>query len=436
MSEAVDILVSVDDKASRKFADINRSVDTQIKGIKEVGGRAKGSADFVRQLANAMGGTQFGAYLGQIGEISEKTGKFAEISKAGAAGAVAFKVGLAAVVGVLAFQAGKAISEWVLGVQNSEAAMKKHSEAAKQMHADMQRIANVRFSESREEIELIRDPEQKRQAMETLFASVKQEIAGTERQINASRKSIDDMTANSAKAFLNTHFVQAEQDRLDMARDNLKALQAQSQELTHQLSDRKRDLDLQREANQLADQSDKYLDGLRDELELLRATKDERIAIEAKRNTVTSATAEAEALMREKDLLVEKQKAQEEEIKRHEQLEERYRRELQLIEERRIGIEQGAEAAKRFALESEGLSKGKAAEIARRQTEVNQLGRGEQAPTLVGTISRLLTRGPAQDKTDKLIANTDKLPERIAEEIYKREKANAIPPRLQVEVIG
>jgi len=113
MSEGVEILISADDQASAKFAQVAKAAENNVKQIKEVGGKAKASTEFVGQLAGAFGNSQIAGFAGQLAGLTEKVGAFAEVSKAGGAGALLFKAGLAGAAGILAFNVGKALGDVV-----------------------------------------------------------------------------------------------------------------------------------------------------------------------------------------------------------------------------------------------------------------------------------------------------------------------------------
>jgi hypothetical protein len=162
-------------------------------------------------------------------------------------------------------------------------------------------------------------------------------------------------------------------------------------------------------------QSEAYLVGLRKEVELLRAKKDEQAGIAAKQNTFgNAAQAEAEQLIKERDAIKAKEeldKKAADEAKRladqklndAKQIEQLRQKELDKLEEERIALTQGKEAAHAFNLEKQGLSKTDAARIAKEQSAIdlmkkaNEPAKETQVVTLQAQETRLLTMGDTQD---------------------------------------
>ena len=111
-SESVGILIEADDQASAKLQQVADNADRQVKRIKEVGQKAKASTEFVGTLANQLGGTQLGGFAGQLAQLTERISNFSEVSKAGGAGALAFKAGLVAATAIASYKVGEALSDW------------------------------------------------------------------------------------------------------------------------------------------------------------------------------------------------------------------------------------------------------------------------------------------------------------------------------------
>jgi len=111
MSESVTIIIDAEDIASRKVETATRNVEQSVKRIKTAGEQTKKSIEFSGAFARALGGTEFGMFAQQIAQVTEKTSQFAEVSKLGGAGALAFKAGLVGVAGVIGFQLGKALGD-------------------------------------------------------------------------------------------------------------------------------------------------------------------------------------------------------------------------------------------------------------------------------------------------------------------------------------
>jgi len=179
-------------------------------------------------------------------------------------------------------------------------------------------------------------------------------------------------------------------DKLRLDREELKVLQDQAA---------------------LKKQNDSYIKSLSDEVELLKQSKDQRAGIEAlqKSGGDAQAAAKIETLLKEKDALIavaeqekknqaDAEKAMDKQIADAEKIANIRKDELTKLEEQRILLTQGKEAAAAFALEQKGLDKATAAKIAAEQTKLDTLGekQKEQAPQSA-VQGRLLTRGPGDD---------------------------------------
>ena len=151
------------------------------------------------------------------------------------------------------------------------------------------------------------------------------------------------------------------------------------------------------------DKSDSFLLGLRDEVSLLRAKKDEIFAIEAGQKTFgLAAGQEAAQLLKEKELLIQKRdaekKAKDDELTKTKQIEDIRQRELDRLEEETVLLLKGKEAAQAFSLEKQGLSKMDAKRIAKEQASIDMFKDKEKVqakdtPMLQAKESRLMTRG-------------------------------------------
>jgi len=133
MSESAKILIEAEDKATAVAAKAARNVETQIKGIKEVGGKAKASTEFIGVIANFAGGGQISAFAQQVAGLTEKTSQFAEVSKLGGAGALAFKAGLVAAAGAISFQVGKALGDVVFQTEKWNRELDRAKEKSQQL---------------------------------------------------------------------------------------------------------------------------------------------------------------------------------------------------------------------------------------------------------------------------------------------------------------
>jgi hypothetical protein len=450
MSESVDILIKAEDLATpviKQSAKAVDGLDAGLKRIKESGGQAKKSADFARIIASSLGGSEIGSYIAQMGEAADKTSQFSEIQKAGGAGSLAFKAGLVGIAGVLGFQVGQALGNVLFETERWNKELEKSAEKADKIFASMLELRSFTFSREREEISLIRDPEQQVAATKAALDSITKEIADKRANINAilekeaKLRSVedDDFTSILGLNKERTAEVQkqvTEQERL------IELLTAEQTQIRRSTDERSQQIKLMKEQNaeadkqeqrqiQLREKSEAYVDSLRNQLEVLKATNDEKAQVIASQNTVDTDFGEARNLLQEIDAINAKAAAEKlaaDELKKVESEKESNAKRLAALKEseltklaqEQILLNQGREAANRFALEKQGLSKQDAASIAKERERLEQQKEANQElakqagakpiaqqPTVNTAFeSRLLTRGPADDAAKFTAQNT------------------------------
>ncbi len=471
MSESVNIIIDADDQASRKVEAAARNVENNIKQIRATGEQAKKSTEFFGVIASSLGGTELGAYASQLGAITEKTSQFAEVQKLGGAGALAFKAGLVGVVGVLGFQVGQALGNVIFETERWQGELTKATEKSDKLLASMIELKNFNFSRDQEEISLIRDPEEQAAATKALLDNIENQIKDKRASINSilaseeKQKSVDDDDFTSmfglnkerqaevakqvaeGEKLIENLAAQATQIRRNndetaqriklkreenaLAAKNDSAVEALRTEIdllqgkqtflseNHRLLTEERDMikekikledeELRKKEAQES-RSNSFLEGLRQEVALLKAKGDEVFKIEAAGKTFgAEANAEAAQLLKERDLLQQKRDAEKQANDQKEQEAKRIadlkQKELDKLEEERILLTSGKEAAHAFNLEKQGLSKVDAANIAKQQTENNAL-KIPAAQVNQAFEARLLTRGSGEDPAKMTEQNT------------------------------
>jgi hypothetical protein len=431
MSESVDILIKAEDLATpviKQSAKAVDGLDAGLKRIKESGGQAKKSADFARIIASSLGGSEIGSYIAQMGEAAQKTSEFAEVQKAGGAGVLAFKAGLVSLVAALSFQVGQGIGNAIFQTEKYtkelEAAIAKQSEFT----SEIIRFSKIRIGENLQDIELIRDPESKKAKYTDLLRATEKEIEGVTISLQQNRKTVaewNDGWLNGTAGQKQAEALVADGEKL------LKNLVDQKEEIARLNSGRAEATAALREQNALQDKSEDYVESLRRQLEVLKATNDQRAQVIASQNTVDTDFREARNLLQEIDAINAKAAAEKiaaDELKKVESEKESNAKrlasfkenELNKLEQERILLDQGREAANAFALEKQGLAKADAAAIAREREQIDlrkdaikeaekQGGTkplGQQPTVNTAFESRLLTRGPADDAAKFTAQNT------------------------------
>jgi len=283
MSNSIEILIEADNQASKTFEQVTKDADTNVKNIKGIGEKAKKSTEFVGVLANALGGSELGQFAQQLGSITEKTSQFAEVSKTGGAGAMAFKAGLVAAVAVIAFQVGSAIGNAIFQTAKWAEKLKESADRAKELASESAKVNAIRLSDTKEDIELISDPAEKRKALEALFKATQKELIGTENQVKQSKKEVEAWNAAWFKTGNRAAFSVQANAKLEDDKARLKVLQDETLAQQRLLNDRTANNEALKKSNALKSQDEAYLEGLRKELELLTAK--DKLGVKAKQST-------------------------------------------------------------------------------------------------------------------------------------------------------
>lgn len=507
MSESVSILIEADDQASKTFAESARNVavsqkkveqvlksiespiDRYNKGlaelqslqkagsinadqfalaqnvlkeklegtgnaVKEVGGKAKAATEFVGVLASVSGSPEIAGLANQLGGITEKVGQFSELSKAGGAGALAFKGGVLALAFGLGVTLGKALGDVIFQTAKFNRELERLKTTAGEIAAEMINLNNKTTELSKRDIELIRDPEAKEAAYKQLLSTLDRDVQQITANVKASEKAVEEW-ADSWKV-TGERKAAAEMAEAELANDKerLKAVKAQRDAVRELTSERAKAAEALAAENAAKDKSESYVESLRLEVEYMKATREEQIKLDAARNTTSGDRGEAEALLKEKDAIVAKAEAEKkadddrkqraeqtskaikdaydavakaikkaadaaEEIRKKERaaadrikadaaaekkrVEDIVIAENQRLELRKIEIEQGKEAAKIQALVNQGVDRATAKQLAAKEAAIDAktkreepIKKSSELSLLSATEGRLITRGPSQ----------------------------------------
>lgn len=357
-----------------------------------------------------MGGTQLGSYAGQLGQLTEKISQFSEVSRAGGAGALAFKAGLVGVVGVLSLKVGSALGDAIAGTKRWKLELEQAEEAAKKLSSAVERAASTRFSDQREQIDMFGDPEAQKQATLDLLRQLDKDIEGKAQQLESYRQKVMDVET----AWLPLTTIQRsihEQNKLQVQEaERLKDLfKEQALELRKKL---------------VADEK---------ALELAKQKKAEEEAIAKQKK------AEQELAAAQKKASDEAERAAQKRMDEAKRISDIRQNEIDRLKEEKILLTEGAQAAKQFHLEQQGVDKESAANIAAAQAELADMKKDANGPSSIAigqqaVQSRLLTRGPAEKGIDKIGKNTEQTVERLDGMMRLLEKYG--PRQPQPEVVG
>jgi hypothetical protein len=449
MSEGVEILVSADDQASKVLGKVTDNVDAKVKQIRSIGGKAKASTEFIGIVANSLGNTQFAQAAGGLGQLSEKIGAFSEVSKLGGAGALAFKAGLLGVAAVAGFKIGTMIGDWAFETERWTKQLAEANDLLKESAAQIAKTEGVKLGFRVEKAGLEGEVSQRKllnELNEQAFAIEKQ-IADAKSQAKADTEGM----VGFSRARVGTDKILAEMSETDLAllKEKLGVIKNERDALAAKLSPYAAELELLKQSVELKKKNNDYIKSLQQEVELLAASKEEHAAIEAMQKTGGDAMAakKVELLLREKDALLakaEKQKEIEADERKNTQdkidaatrLANLKKSELAKLEEQRILLTEGKEAAHAFSLEQEGIDKALAKRIASEKAMLDKQGEKviEQAPQQA-VQGRLLTRGQGGD-TAKQSLEVQKKMLGALEEVKKKLPLSTSTSSFEFEVIG
>ncbi len=452
MSESVSILIAADNQASAEFKRVGNdldalgrrarqssgaavgSMDNFGRSVKEAGGKVKATTELAGAFARSFGGSQFGSFASEIAGLTEKVSAFSEVAKAGGAAGLALKGALVAGAAIAGLKIGEFVGNWAYQTERWQEELKKATDEASRLDALLEKRRAKGFAETREDIALTRDPAERERVANEKAAALQKEAEGLETRLQLAEQEVERRKADTAKGFnAFAEVVTGEnggQAALDNAerdlaklREQHRALMEESQAVRELVGERAKSIEARRQENALADRSEAFIKGLEQEIELLKASDDERRKIEARNNAAPADQARVEELLAERDALkamadferaveAEEEKAAQRKEQEAQRVEELQKRELQALEEKRILLEQGAEQAKRFRLEQEGMSKEAAADIAAREAELKKLEADKELNKKTEGIDRtpqqavqgrLLTRGEGGDPVAKLV---------------------------------
>jgi hypothetical protein len=459
--DAVKIVIAAEDRASAQAMSAAKNIEASVKGIKETGQKAKASTEFIGILAGQLGGGQLASAAQQFAQITEKVGQFAEVQKLGGVGANLFKAGLGALVGVMSFQLGKSIGEAIFGVRELKDELAESQLEIDGFISKMNDLSNRKFKEQLEDISLIRDPIKQQNEAAAAFQAIQDQInnaydvfhhrqteleklrgqfdpfgdnTDTINQLQLEANAQNEIIANLEKqkwALSDLYGERAngikqikdqqktEDEATARAKQNHASVVSQLRKANYQYIELTKGIEAARQA-QLADEGITGVDAQR----IILA---ERAADVAKKNAD------------------DKKKADDDEQARLKRVADLQASETQRLEEQRILLTQGEEAANRFRLVQEGLSEDAAARIAAEQAALDKQKKQSdlakklsEKPQLMAVEQRLVMRGASEDIQKDIASNTLKTVEKLDQ---VTEAIKAMPKQdnrnnVQLELIG
>ena len=488
--DAIKIVIEAEDKASAQAINAAKNIESAVKGVKETGAKAKASTEFIGVLAGQLGGSQLQQAAGGVAAITEKVGQFSEVMKAGGAGAMAFQAGITLLVTTLSFNLGKAIGESIFGVQELKDEFGETQTQVEAFTARMNEAANKGFKEKLEDLSLIRDPAKQQNEAVAAFEEIQKSINKAYDSFHHRQREIEKLTMENGllgdnQDAINNLILENNQyvdtiDNLEKQKvaladvygeraNNIKAIKDQQKaedEAAAKAKQTQASIESQLKKNHFA-----YLELTKG----VEAARMAQLADEGIDETNAKRIVFAEKATRlEKERADAKKKVDDDEAARIQRLASLEDGELAKLKEQKILLEEGQEAANRFKLEQQGLSKEAAARIANEQAAIDlaktlaedakkqqedarlaaeqadkasldrQKKQGELAkklaekPQLMSVEQRLVSRGVNEDTQKDIAANTLKTVERledVAAAIRDQSKPQGADA-LQLEFVG
>lgn len=463
-SESVQILIEAEDKASAKVASATDAIDQNIKSVKDTGAKAKASTEFIGVLANQLGGTDIASYAGQLAGLTEKVGQFSEMQKAGGAGALAFKAGLISLVATLAFNVGQSIGNAIFQTDKWNRMLAESRARIQELRDAANTVRGMRFAQDLEDVKLIKNPEEQAAEARKLYNSIDKNLQTVEVRYGKAISALDKMT-NATDALGRVtgergRNITAKQDEIAADVQLIEQMRAQKNEIGKIYGIRALEIQAIKDKQQAEDEAEAKRKQISanslSQIKALRFEYDELTigSLEAKRAQALSAGAseqDAQIMLNlqkmidmEREKADAKKKADEEEKARIQKLDDLRKSELERLQEQKIAIEQGEQAAHAFRLQQQGLDKGTAEAIAAAQAAMDKAREKKDVKPIEQTSnaafeSRLLSRGPREDEQKKIVENTKMTVEQLSkveEAIKKLEPAKTdSKSNVKIEVI-
>ncbi|HUS38550.1 MAG TPA: hypothetical protein VMX74_03830 [Pirellulales bacterium] len=413
MTEAVEILIKADDQASQKFAAVaanaNKAGQKTNAAFQSTARTAKTTTELVGALATFIGDEALDGVsqlAGMLAQATERASAFSDVANKGAAGALAFKLGLVGLAAAAGATVGKAIGDLIWQTARFERGLKNAHDAAKEFDSQLKKLQSTMFVNQREDIELIRDPEAKRAAYKQLLGDLNRDIQTTSDVVNKGKREVEEWAAAWKITGNRKAFEQDAIQQLAIDKERLATLKDQRDEIIRTAGARAEANERIRATNAAADEQERQ--AMRDKADALRDEEETR-----KRITEDAAKAAAKTL---DDAKNERQR-----------VDDLIASEEDRLELQRIELELGKEAAKVQSLINEGVDKETAKRLAAEDAAIEAIkeqrkddGKPEKdrkVSDLQASQSRLLTRGSGSqmmDQTNKLLEGVQQVQQMLA----------------------
>jgi len=359
-SEAVQVIISADDQASQKFAQVAANAEQTIGRVKASGEKLKGLAGVGGALTKMLGGTELGGQIAQIGELTEKVNQFGQIAKMGGAGAMIFKAGLAGLVAVMSIELGKSIGNVIFGMDEFEKKLERARQKSDQLNSVMMQMRDIRFGSEFKNVQILPDLEQQLARTNEFFNELKLQEKAYIETIAANAKKEKKLRAEFAITNENKEMAAQLDQQSNQLQEQINQLRQQQRQLKDSIDDRSR---------AVTQAFNSSMESLTKETVLLTQGESAAERWSLKRQGMSDEMISwIDGIREQNDELkkanAEKEKAAQQAAK----VAEAYRNSAVSIVQQRVALEDGAEAGRKFQLVQQGMSDAEAERIAQEES--------------------------------------------------------------------
>jgi hypothetical protein len=359
-SEAVQVIISAEDQASQKFAQVAANAEQTIGRVKASGEKLKGLAGVGGALTKMLGGTELGGQIAQIGELTEKVNQFGQIAKMGGAGAMIFKAGLAGLVAVMSIELGKSIGNVIFGMDEFEKKLERARQKSDQLNSVMMQMRDIRFGSEFKDIQILPDLEQQLARTSEFFSELKLQEQAYIETIAANAKKAKKLRAEFAITNENKEMAAQLDQQSNQLQEQINQLRQQQRQLKDSIDDRSR---------AVTQAFNSSMESLAKETVLLTQGESAAERWSLKRQGMSDEMISWIVGIREQNEELKKANAEKEKAAQQAaKVADAYRNSAASIVQQRVALEDGAEAGRKFQLVQQGMSDAEAERIAQEES--------------------------------------------------------------------
>lgn len=462
-TENIKYLLTGEDQATSVFQKVKQAIDANDQSVGRFAKTIKTGSVITGQFSNALGALPLGPVAQQVAMVTGQFEQLYKIKQLGTSGSLAFKAGLVGIVGVLGFQLGKAIGDAIFQTKKWTGELEAAKKALDDLGNKMLSISQGQHRDRMGDIQLIRDPEKQRAALDAYLKQINMNIEGVNglaRRTEAARKEILEMEAAWFKSGDFKAEIEVRKQLLAEDEKRFEMLKSQRDEIQKMTSDAQKEREALKAENDRLDALEKLAEAYEQEIAKIELGDREYERRQALLNAVTAEEqAHIDALVTKKFALLDEQEAAKQAAEQQKQLAAETQKQLDIdakflesLESQLIALRDGKDAAEDYRAKLAGVSDEtlragnairdqiRAIEQTREAEKLAEQERIEAAKKLAAfdqaagsvsaTESRLLTRGAGVSDEKQIADNTKKM----VDEITKSRNLQAETLRVMLEI--